>query len=111
MLTQWNAGLYEQQDDNQEEHNLRGKFVTDSNGEYSLYCLRPTPYPVSNPQEIRQHAVFRTDKVRVDPQRRSQRQAPRSHGSSRVATSSHPPHCKSQAHSQPQEKESFRDVS
>lgn len=28
------------------EHNLRGKFVTDSEGRYSLYCLRPTPYPV-----------------------------------------------------------------
>jgi catechol 1,2-dioxygenase len=41
------TGLYEQQDDKQEEHNLRGKFVTDENGEYSLYCLRPTPYPVS----------------------------------------------------------------
>ncbi|KAK0387825.1 hypothetical protein NLU13_4070 [Sarocladium strictum] len=47
----WQAstnGLYEQQDDNQAEHNLRGKFVTDSNGEYSLYCLRPTPYPIPN---------------------------------------------------------------
>ncbi|KAL1848940.1 hypothetical protein VTK73DRAFT_9980 [Phialemonium thermophilum] len=47
----WQAstnGLYEQQDPNQKEHNLRGKFVTDENGEYSLYCLRPTPYPVPN---------------------------------------------------------------
>ncbi|POR34383.1 Putative catechol dioxygenase [Tolypocladium paradoxum] len=47
----WQAstnGLYEQQDVNQKDHNLRGKFVTDSNGEYSLYCLRPTPYPVPN---------------------------------------------------------------
>lgn len=40
-------GLYEQQDANQSDHNLRGRFLTDSNGEYSLYCLRPTPYPVS----------------------------------------------------------------
>lgn len=39
-------GLYEQQDDKQDEHNLRGKFFTDKNGEYSFYCLRPTPYPV-----------------------------------------------------------------
>lgn len=45
----WQAstnGLYEQQDPNQKEHNLRGVFETDSNGEYSFYCLRPTPYPV-----------------------------------------------------------------
>lgn len=40
------SGLYEQQDANQQEHNLRGKFVTDSEGKYSFYCLRPTPYPV-----------------------------------------------------------------
>lgn len=39
-------GLYEQQDADQQDHNLRGKFITDSDGWYSLYCLRPTPYPV-----------------------------------------------------------------
>ncbi|KAI1845952.1 hypothetical protein JX265_011152 [Neoarthrinium moseri] len=45
----WQAstnGLYEQQDENQVEHNLRGKFITDSEGRFSFYCLRPTPYPV-----------------------------------------------------------------
>ncbi|RSM11284.1 hypothetical protein CDV31_006836 [Fusarium ambrosium] len=45
----WQAstnGLYEQQDDKQVEHNLRGKFITDSEGRFSFYCLRPTPYPV-----------------------------------------------------------------
>ncbi|KID91809.1 Intradiol ring-cleavage dioxygenase, core [Metarhizium guizhouense ARSEF 977] len=45
----WQAstnGLYEQQDDDQKEHNLRGVFHTDAEGGYSLYCLRPTPYPV-----------------------------------------------------------------
>lgn len=45
----WQAstnGLYEQQDANQVEHNLRGKFKTDENGRYAFYCLRPTPYPV-----------------------------------------------------------------
>ncbi|KAK9426633.1 putative Catechol dioxygenase [Seiridium unicorne] len=45
----WQAstnGLYEQQDDAQVDHNLRGKFVTDSEGNFSFYCLRPTPYPV-----------------------------------------------------------------
>ncbi|KAM0710040.1 hypothetical protein Q7P35_002402 [Cladosporium inversicolor] len=45
----WQAstnGLYEQQDPNQKDLNLRGQFVTDEEGNYSLYCLRPTPYPV-----------------------------------------------------------------
>ncbi|KAK7746498.1 hypothetical protein SLS53_002457 [Cytospora paraplurivora] len=34
-------GLYEQQDPEQEEFNLRGKFTTDKNGYYGLYCLKP----------------------------------------------------------------------
>jgi catechol 1,2-dioxygenase len=45
----WQAstnGLYEQQDENQIEHNLRGKFRTTEQGEYNFYCLRPTPYPI-----------------------------------------------------------------
>jgi len=45
----WQAstnGLYEQQDPVQKDHNLRGKFLTDAEGRYALYCLRPTPYPV-----------------------------------------------------------------
>lgn len=46
----WQAstnGLYEQQDAEQQDLNLRGQFITDAEGRYSLYCLRPTPYPVS----------------------------------------------------------------
>jgi catechol 1,2-dioxygenase len=39
-------GLYSQQDESQVEHNLHGKFITDAEGRYELYCLRPTPYPV-----------------------------------------------------------------
>ncbi|KAG5982305.1 hypothetical protein E4U55_002077 [Claviceps digitariae] len=45
----WQAstnGLYEQQDPNQREHNLRGVFHTDQDGHYAFYCLKPTPYPV-----------------------------------------------------------------
>ncbi|ESZ91722.1 catechol dioxygenase [Sclerotinia borealis F-4128] len=45
----WQAstnGLYEQQDDEQADHNLRGQFKTDENGHYGFYCLKPTPYPV-----------------------------------------------------------------
>jgi catechol 1,2-dioxygenase len=47
----WQAstnGLYEQQDENQVDCNLRGKFRSDANGRYAFYCLRPTPYPVPN---------------------------------------------------------------
>ena len=47
----WQAstnGLYEQQDDNQVDCNLRGKFKTNENGRYAFYCLRPTPYPIPN---------------------------------------------------------------
>ncbi|PKS05381.1 hypothetical protein jhhlp_008756 [Lomentospora prolificans] len=39
-------GLYEQQDPDQPDWNLRGNFTTDANGYYGLYCLRPVPYPV-----------------------------------------------------------------
>lgn len=41
------VGLYEQQDADQPDHNLRGVFKTDEDGRYGFYCLRPTPYPVS----------------------------------------------------------------
>lgn len=44
---EYSTGLYEQQDPKQRDLNLRGQFVTDAQGKYSLYCLRPTPYPVS----------------------------------------------------------------
>lgn len=39
-------GLYEQQDPDQVEHNLRGKFRTDDEGKYYFYGIRPTAYPV-----------------------------------------------------------------
>ncbi|KAH8682637.1 hydroxyquinol 1,2-dioxygenase [Xylariales sp. PMI_506] len=39
-------GLYEQQDPDQAEFNLRAKLTTDENGYYGVYCLRPVPYPV-----------------------------------------------------------------
>lgn len=39
-------GLYEQQDDEQVDMNLRGRFVTSSDGKYGIYCLRPTSYPI-----------------------------------------------------------------
>ncbi|KOS21969.1 Catechol 1 [Escovopsis weberi] len=45
----WEAstnGLYEQQDPNQVDCNLRGKFITDAEGRYSMYCLRPTAYGI-----------------------------------------------------------------
>ena len=39
-------GLYEQQDPDQPEMNLRGTFTTGKDGKYSFYCLRPVPYPI-----------------------------------------------------------------
>jgi catechol 1,2-dioxygenase len=39
-------GLYEQQDPEQDDMNLRGRFLTGPDGKYSLYCLRPTSYPI-----------------------------------------------------------------
>lgn len=39
-------GLYEQQDDDQVDCNLRGKFKTNEKGEYAYYCIKPTPYPI-----------------------------------------------------------------
>lgn len=39
-------GLYEQQDPNQPDYNLRGRFQTDADGHYAFRCLRPEPYPI-----------------------------------------------------------------
>ncbi|KAK9449463.1 Intradiol ring-cleavage dioxygenase [Limtongia smithiae] len=39
-------GLYEQQDPEQPEYNLRGTFFTDDNGYYEFVGLRPTSYPI-----------------------------------------------------------------
>lgn len=39
-------GLYEQQDKNQVDFNLRGRFTTGKGGRYNFYCLRPTSYPI-----------------------------------------------------------------
>lgn len=48
-------GLYEQQDPEQAEWNLRGKLTTDSRGYYGLYCIRPVPYPI--PYDGKQHRL------------------------------------------------------
>lgn len=45
----WQAatnGLYECEDSNQPDMNLRGRFSTDKKGEFSLIALMPTAYPV-----------------------------------------------------------------
>ena len=39
-------GFYEQEDPDQPEMNLRGRFTTGKDGKYSFYCLRPVSYPV-----------------------------------------------------------------
>jgi protocatechuate 3,4-dioxygenase beta subunit len=49
LLDVWQAsslGLYDVQDPNQPEFNLRGKFVTDAEGRYSFRTARPKSYPV-----------------------------------------------------------------
>lgn len=49
MLDVWETapnGKYEQQDPNQIDMNLRGRFKTGHDGKYSLYCLRPTTYAI-----------------------------------------------------------------
>ncbi|MBE3042638.1 hydroxyquinol 1,2-dioxygenase, partial [Candidatus Bathyarchaeota archaeon] len=49
MLDIWHTapnGMYEQQDAAQPEYNLRGRFTTDSDGRFSLICLRPVAYPI-----------------------------------------------------------------
>lgn len=48
-LDVWHAapnGMYEQQDEHQPDMDLRGRFMTDPNGVFSLFCLRPVPYPI-----------------------------------------------------------------
>ena len=39
-------GLYEQQDPDQPDYNLRGRFETDENGYYEFVAIRPMPYPI-----------------------------------------------------------------
>lgn len=49
VLNVWETGpegLYEQQDPNQPEMNLRGRFKTDENGEYKIKAVRPVSYPI-----------------------------------------------------------------
>lgn len=48
-LDVWEAapnGKYEQQDPNQIDMNLRGRFTTGPDGTYNFYCLRPTTYAI-----------------------------------------------------------------
>ncbi len=49
VLDVWQAatnGLYENQDENQADYNLRGRFETDRDGSYEFVALMPTAYPV-----------------------------------------------------------------
>jgi catechol 1,2-dioxygenase len=48
-LDLWQAatnGFYENQDPNQPDYNLRGRFQTDKDGTFEMVALVPTPYPV-----------------------------------------------------------------
>jgi len=49
ILDTWQAapnGLYENQDGNQPDYNLRGRYKSDMNGTFDLIALMPTAYPV-----------------------------------------------------------------
>jgi catechol 1,2-dioxygenase len=49
ILDTWQAatnGFYENQDPNQPDYNLRGRFRTDEKGTFELVALMPTAYPV-----------------------------------------------------------------
>ncbi len=49
LLDIWQAspdGKYDVQDPNQPEMNLRGKFLTDANGEYWFKSVKPSAYPI-----------------------------------------------------------------
>jgi catechol 1,2-dioxygenase len=39
-------GFYEQQDPNQADMNLRGKFITDNNGRFAFRSVKPAGYPI-----------------------------------------------------------------
>ena len=39
-------GLYEQQDPDQPDYNLRGRFQSDARGRYAFVAVRPMPYPI-----------------------------------------------------------------
>lgn len=55
MLDVWQAatnGLYENQDKDQPDYNLRGRFRTDEAGTFELVALLPTPYPVSTDDPV-----------------------------------------------------------
>jgi hydroxyquinol 1,2-dioxygenase len=49
LLDVWEGnenGLYEQQDPNQPDMNLRGRFRTDAEGRYEIVAIKPVSYPV-----------------------------------------------------------------
>ncbi|AKU91502.1 dioxygenase [Vulgatibacter incomptus] len=49
IIEAWQAsteGLYENQDPNQPDFNLRGRFRTDEDGTFELTALLPVPYPI-----------------------------------------------------------------
>ena len=51
VLDVWEGGdngLYEQQDPDQPDMNLRGRFRTDAQGRYTIVAIRPVSYPVPN---------------------------------------------------------------
>jgi catechol 1,2-dioxygenase len=54
-------GLYEQQDPNQPDMNLRGRFHTDADGRYEIVAIKPVSYPVPDDGPVGEmlHAIGR----------------------------------------------------
>ncbi|KAL8415195.1 hypothetical protein RB594_006145 [Gaeumannomyces avenae] len=99
----WQAstnGLYEQQDPNQRDHNLRGVFTTDKQGRYSFYCLRPTPYPVCHhliPTRFQQlqFSILALTLLVLDSRRRACWRTAENARPAPMASRPYPPPCKS----------------
>jgi catechol 1,2-dioxygenase len=53
-----NNGMYEGQDPDQPESNLRGKFRSGSNGEYAFRTIKPTSYPIPTDGPVGQMLVM-----------------------------------------------------
>jgi hydroxyquinol 1,2-dioxygenase len=50
-------GMYEGQDPEQPEGNLRGRFISNAAGEYAFYSLKPTSYPIPTDGPVGQMLV------------------------------------------------------
>ena len=70
MLDVWQSspsGLYENQDPNQEDRNLRGRFRADDEGRYWFRTVKPARYPVPTTRESGAHQLGLHPRTPVGP--------------------------------------------